>query len=217
MNIDIQIIRDSFELTKPIGDQIINRFYENLFLEHPELKEFLSRGDIQKQKEILLNTLVTTIDNLDKPESLSSFLIHLGEKHLNYNMIEMYNDFIGRNFIKTLSQFLGRYWSDELNRQWNEVYKFISLNLKKGAQNKMKNQKQDTSLSEIKIQIPEYLPDHKIEFPYLTNEIKNSLQQAVKTMVMKQIKSEVKKYIDEEIQAINLMNPEEILEKAFQE
>ena len=215
MNIDIKLIRESFELAKPIGDQIINRFYDNLFLDFPQTKDFFQQVDLPKQKEVLLNALVTTVDNLDKPESLSLFLLHLGESHLNYGINEKYYDWIGQTFLKTLAQFLGRYWNEALSKQWNEVYQFISKTLKKGAHANINSIKENSKTEEINVIIPSYSLSEKIKMPYLTDDFKHSIQHAVKSVVMKQIKSEVQKYLNEEIQEVMQMSPEELIEKAF--
>ncbi len=215
MNIDIKLIRESFELAKPIGDQIINRFYENLFIDFPQTKDYFHNVDLPKQKEVLLNALVTTVDNLDKQESLSLFLLHLGESYLNYGINDTYYEWIGQTLIKTFSQFLGRYWNENLSQQWTEVYRFISQMLKKGAQANLNSTKEVLKSDEIDLILPEYSISEKIKIPYLTEEIKQSIQNAVKSVVMKQIKSEVQKYIKEEIHDVMKMSPEELIEKTF--
>ncbi len=215
MNIDIKLIRDSFELAKPIGDQIINRFYENLFIDFPQTKDLFQYVDLQKQKEVLLNALVTTVDNLDKQESLSLFLLHLGESYLNYGINDTYYEWIGQTLIKTFSQFLGRYWNERLSQQWFEVYRFISKMLKMGAQANLNSTKEIAKSEEINLILPEFSVSEKIKIPYLTEEIKQSIHNAVKSVVMKQIKSEVQKCIKEEIKEVMQMSAEELIEISF--
>lgn len=215
MKVDINLIRDSFELVKPIGDQIINKFYENLFIDYPQIKDFFKNTDLSKQKEVLLNALVTTIDNLDKTDSLSLFLLHLGESHLNYGTNDEHYEWIEQTLLKTFSHFLGKYWNEELFSQWQEIYRYITKMLKNGAKSTINIAKENEKSNQINLIVPEYSLSDKIEMPYITENIKKTVQQAVKSVILKQIKTEVHKYLEEEIQEIMQMSPEDLIEKAF--
>ncbi|MBX9838247.1 MAG: hypothetical protein K2X69_07995 [Silvanigrellaceae bacterium] len=210
MKMNLILIRECFDLTKPILDQIIHRFYENLFHDFPVSVNLLSPYDLTKQKNTLMNTMITIIDNLDKPKILTKFLIELENKVSKFGVEDFHYDWISQSFLKTFSQFLGRSWSNELNQEWVKVFQFISQIMKQGAEGIMIESENIATQSQQDLNSSNV----KIEMPYLTEEFKSGIKSAVKALVLKQIKVEVEKYLKEELNEIARMSPEELISMA---
>ena len=66
MTLQVQLLRDSFELAKPIADQISQKFYELLFQDYPQAQGLFQQVDMEKQQKALIRSLVFIVDNLEK-------------------------------------------------------------------------------------------------------------------------------------------------------
>lgn len=214
MKINTILIRECFELLKPILDQIVNRFYDNLFLDYPQTKQILTKYDLEKQKKVLLNSLITIIDNLENKDYLSKFFTELNENLQKLPITNLHFDWAAQTFLKTLAQFLGRSWSSDLSHEWGNVFRLIANTLKQGADITMQTEQQTTIVT--KTQEEEILSNAKSEADCLTDEFKQNIQSAVKAIVLKQIRIEVEKYLKEELGEIARMTPEELIAVAIQ-
>jgi len=213
MKINTSLVRECFELIKPILDQIINKFYENLFLDFPQTKTIISKYNLEKQKKVLLNSLITIFDNLENKTSLTQFIIELNLQLSKFPISNEYFDWAAQTFLKTLSQFLGRAWTNELSTEMGQVFHFILDTLKQGA------------LTTMNSETPNAIMPHnhqeniinavKVEADCLTDDFKKNIQNAVKTIVLKQIRIEVEKYLKEELIEISRMTPEELIAVAI--
>ena len=216
MSINVTMIRDSFESAKPIIDQVVARFYENLASDFPESAPLFAKVDMAKQKSALRHSLITAVENLDKPEILTKFLLGLGERHVAYGAVDLHYSWVGQTLLKTFGQFFGAAWTTELCGQWTEVYGVIADVMKKGAlaagaspvrsiSGKDRPTNNDTPALTVAIES---------EIPPLSIAIKEAIRLAVRAAVLKQIKVEVKKWFDEEMRDIARTATEEVVRKA---
>ncbi len=213
MKINTSLVKDCFELIKPILDQIITKFYDNLFLDFPQIKPIILKYNIDKQKKVLLNSLITIFDNLENKTALTQFLIELNLQLAKFPISNEYFDWAAQTFLKTLAQFLGRAWTNDLSSEMGYVFHFILDTLKQGV------------LPSMSIETPNAIMPHtpqdkivnevKIEADCLTEDFKKNIQNAVKTIVLKQIRIEVEKYLKEELIEISRMTPEELIAVAI--
>ncbi len=82
-NAVIERLEASFNLLAPRGEELVDRFYANLFAKHPEVRSMFP-DDMGEQKKKLLASLVLVVQNLRKPEKLADPLKNLGAKHVHY-------------------------------------------------------------------------------------------------------------------------------------
>lgn len=133
--LDVNMLRGSFEKIKPVAEKVSNQFYTNLFSDYPETKILFQKTDILSQKMKLINSLVFIFDHLDKPEKLEKFLTNMGSRHIFYGAKEEHYALVGNTLIKTLGQLLGSEFTPELKEQWILAYSVIESTMKKGAKN----------------------------------------------------------------------------------
>lgn len=133
MSLDINIIRESFEVAKPIADQVATKFYENLFSDYPQAKALFESVDMERQKKQLVGGLVKIVDSLDKPEELTKYLKASGKRHVGYGTQEEHYPLVGNTLIKTFAHFFGDQWTQELQDQWVMAYDFIAQTMIEGA------------------------------------------------------------------------------------
>lgn len=216
MSINVAIIRESFETAKPLADQIMIQFYENLFTDFPASKPLFSKVDMKNQQLALLKSLVTAIDNLDNPDTLIKYLLGLGERHARYEVEDYHYDWVGQSLLKTFGQFLGAKWTDELREQWTEVFGVLAQVMKKGAKNAVCKKVTPIGIKD-RANTKDNPTEHwslDSEIPPLSDELKETIRLAVKDVVRRQIKAEVKKWLEEEMREIARMSPEDLLRKA---
>ena len=133
MNLNIPLLKKSFEKAKPLGVEITNKFYEFLFNDYPQVKPLFKNSDFSKQKMNLLNSLVYIVDHLEKPEELSTYLKDMGRRHVRYGTEEGHYPAVGKTLLKTFAHFFGEDWTEELNREWSNAYTLITKWMVEGA------------------------------------------------------------------------------------
>ena len=79
----IERLESSFNLLAPRAEELVDRFYANLFAKHPEFRSMFP-DDMAEQKKKLLASLVLVVHNLRKPEKLADPLKNLGSRHVGY-------------------------------------------------------------------------------------------------------------------------------------
>ena len=123
--IQIQLIEESFAAVAPQGEALVERFYQRLFEDYPEVKPMFS-SDAQAQQKKLLGALVLVVQNLRKPEKLMPALEQLGLKHVDYGALPAHYQAVGGTLLKTLGEFAGDLWGSELEDAWATAYGLIS-------------------------------------------------------------------------------------------
>jgi hemoglobin-like flavoprotein len=231
MSIDVHAIRSSFELVKPIADQVVNLFYEILFTDYPAAKPLFAQVDMPKQKRALIGSLVTAVDNLDKPDPLIKFLLGLGERHAGYGAKEIHYDWVGASLLKSFRLCLGEHWNADLESQWAEVYGIMAEAMKAGARSAkskvrpiqrepaqatprepQSNGATNGTSANVGVSLPD--SDQLPNSVKLSDAVKQHIQSSVDAIVQALIKAEVKRCFDERMQQISQMSPEELVKKA---
>ena len=220
MAINITLVRSSFELVKPVANLVADRFYEVLFEDFPAAKELFVAVDMPKQKNALIGSLVAAVNNLDKPEVLTKFLLNLGANHSQYGVEDIHYQWVGQSLIKALSQCLGSQWTQEVENQWVELYGIIAEAMKAGAA-RTKTQRVRLVQSEgTSQQNTQSLPKEPLSslsslsslaLPEGTKQhIRAMVHQAVEAL----IQAEIRQCMSEQIDRIAKMTPDELIKRA---
>ncbi len=128
----IQVVRDTFALVRPIAPQAAELFYMNLFAADPALQG-LFRGDMQQQGERLMAMIGNAVGLLERPHVLMPVLRTLGARHAGYGVVDGQYDTVGGALLKTLEQGLGAAFTPEARMAWTACYSFIAEAMKAGA------------------------------------------------------------------------------------
>ena len=134
--IQMQLIEESFAAVAPQGEALVERFYQHLFKDYPEVKPMFTSDPKQQQKK-LLNSLVLVVQNLRKPEKLVPALEQLGVRHLDYGTQSAHYPAVGGTLLKTLEEFAGDLWGSELEEAWATAYGIISQVMIQSAEEKV--------------------------------------------------------------------------------
>lgn len=130
---NVQLIKDSFELAKPIATEVIDKFYETLWSSFPESKPLFANVDMTRQKKALLGSLVYIVDHVDNPAKLIPYLKKMGARHVGYGTKDAHYRWVGESLLSTFKFFFKEKWTTELHNNWVDAFNFISEKMIEGA------------------------------------------------------------------------------------
>jgi hemoglobin-like flavoprotein len=133
MALDIQMLRDSFEMVVARQPALVARFYDILFERYPQSRALFGRNSRPNQEKMLTGALVAVMDHLDDAPWFSSTLAALGAKHRDYGVTEVMYEWVGECLLATLAEVAGPDWTPALAAQWTEAYTTIAANMIAGA------------------------------------------------------------------------------------
>ncbi|WP_213953704.1 globin family protein [Variovorax sp. dw_954] len=121
----VQLVRDSFALVRPIAPQAAALFYGHLFDADPSLRA-LFRGDMVHQGERLMTMIGSAVGLLGKPDVLMPVLRNLGARHVGYGVVDAHYATVGGALLLTLEQGLGDAFTPEVREAWTAMYGIVS-------------------------------------------------------------------------------------------
>jgi hemoglobin-like flavoprotein len=119
---DVQLLRDTLELTLAKDDTFPTRFYERLFDAHPEVRALFHRSTPGAQNKLFAQKLVALVDHVDDPAWLGRELGTLARNHASYGVTAAMYPWVGEALVATLREACGEAWSDEAERAWTQAY-----------------------------------------------------------------------------------------------
>lgn len=133
MTLQIELLETSFQAIAPCGEAFVTAFYERLFTHFPQTRAFFASTDMKEQRKKLLGALALVIQNLRKPEVLTSALKGLGQRHVNYGVRPEYYPIVGGVLLETFADFLGERWTPAYHDAWAQAYEAVCAIMLEGA------------------------------------------------------------------------------------
>src|SRR6266566_3738537 len=133
MALQIELLESSFQALAPCGEAFVTAFYERLFTRFPQTRAFFASTDMKEQRKKLLGALALVIQNLRKPEVLTSALKGLGHRHVSYGAGPEHYPIVGAILLETFADFLGERWTRADHDAWAEAYEAVSAIMLEGA------------------------------------------------------------------------------------
>jgi len=125
MALDVNLLRNSFDLVLLRNPELTARFYEILFERYPQVRPMF-RSERRKQQEAMLaQALLAVVEHLDDPAWLTSTLGALGSKHVGYGVTREMYDWVGDALLRTLAEAAGADWTPRHQEQWAAAYGVI--------------------------------------------------------------------------------------------
>jgi len=125
MTLQIELLETSFQAIAPRGEAFVTAFYERLFTNYPQTRAFFASTNMKEQRKKLLGALILVIQNLRKPEVLTSALQGLGQRHVNYGVRPEHYPIVGTILVETFADFLGDDWTPTYQDAWAQAYEAI--------------------------------------------------------------------------------------------
>lgn len=150
MNVNISLIRESFQALKPHVDEFTERFYLELFTRHPEAKPLFDGANMRKQRKALAASLAHIVDFWEDRNHLEDYLYKMGARHVKYSAEEAHFGLVAEALLATFEFFFEKQWTEELKANWIGVYQFAQMHMARGmADERLKTPQPLPSLDEI--------------------------------------------------------------------
>jgi hemoglobin-like flavoprotein len=133
MALDVETLEESFDLVAPQGDDLIRRFYDNLFEAAPAVQPLFAHVDMEGQRQALLNMLVVLRESLRDLDDIVPDLEDLGARHAQYGATAEHYPVVGEVLIGTMSEVAGDAWKPEYTSAWQEAYGIVQGVMLAGA------------------------------------------------------------------------------------
>jgi len=133
MTLQIELLETSFQAIAPSGEAFVTAFYERLFTSFPATRAFFASTDMKEQRKKLLGALALVIQNLRKPEVLTSALKGLGQRHVAYGVRPEHYPIVGAVLLETFSDVLGERWTRAYHDAWADAYGVVCAIMLEGA------------------------------------------------------------------------------------
>jgi hemoglobin-like flavoprotein len=133
MTLQIELLESSFQEITPCGEAFVRTFYERLFTSFPQTRAFFASVDMKEQRKKLLGALALVIQNLRKPEVLTSALQGLGQRHAAYGVRPEHYPIVGAVLLDTFADVLGERWTPTYHNAWAEAYGVVCTIMMEGA------------------------------------------------------------------------------------
>ena len=133
MGLDVDALRESFELVVSRSPALTHRFYEILFKRYPAVKPLFGGNAAAKQEEMLTRALVSVLEHLEDAPWLKETLMALGAKHIDDGVTEDMYGWVAECLLATLAEVAAAEWTPRVESAWKDAYRAISGLMRAGA------------------------------------------------------------------------------------
>ena len=133
MNLDLEALETSFDVVAPRGDELMDEFYRGLFEAAPAVMPLFADTDLQRQKTMLLGTLVLLRKSMSDLNAIVPKLRELGARHVAYGAQPEHYPVVGEVLIAAMATIAGAAWRSEHERAWREAFGIVAGAMLDGA------------------------------------------------------------------------------------
>jgi nitric oxide dioxygenase len=133
MTLDLDALETSFDVVAPRGDELMDVFYERLFIAAPAVRPLFADTDLRRQKGMLLSTLVLLRNSLRNLDAIVPALRGLGARHVAYGARPEHYPLVGEVLIASMAQVAGAAWRPEHERAWAAAFAVVAGVMCEGA------------------------------------------------------------------------------------
>jgi len=126
IGLEADILRSSFNLLAPQVNDVISRFYDELFARFPAVKPMFANTTKAKQTKMLVAALKLVIGNLDKPDKLIPVLQEMGKRHQIYGSVPEHYGAVAETLLDAMKEFAGKAWTNEVHQAWADALNLVA-------------------------------------------------------------------------------------------
>ncbi len=130
--VQIQLIRDSWQRVIPMKVKAAELFYGRLFELDPVVKP-LFRGKLDFQGDKLMTTLNVVVNSLDDLAEIEAMLQAMGKRHIIYGVEAAHYETVGAALLWVLEQGLQEHFTEEVAEAWSIAYGLIATTMIEAA------------------------------------------------------------------------------------
>ncbi len=127
----VDLLETSFALLSPCGGELVSRFYDTLFVRHPELISLFSETDRDAQRSKLLAALQLVVNSLRHPATLDKALRALGVRHFRYGARPEHYSMVIEVLMEVMAEMAGRQWTPEVQQAWQGALDYVTQSMLK--------------------------------------------------------------------------------------
>lgn len=124
----IEIVKATVPVLEEHGTAITSVFYQNMFVEHPELLDIFNKTNqkLGRQQTALATTVLAAAKHLEHLEVLLPQVTEISHKHRALQILPEHYPIVGKHLIGAIKQVLGEAANDDIIDAWTEAYDEIA-------------------------------------------------------------------------------------------
>jgi hemoglobin-like flavoprotein len=133
MALDIELLRENFNLVLEKSPNLTTRLYEILFERYPQVKPLFARRSPAAHERMVTQALIAVVNNLEDTKWLHDTLFALGARHVNYGLTDEMYGWAGSALLLALAEASGDAWTPRVEDAWVQAYDIIVQMMLEGA------------------------------------------------------------------------------------
>jgi hemoglobin-like flavoprotein len=133
VSLQVAILEESFDLVVPRAEKLVDRFYERLFTNAPEVRPFFAGTDGSRRRKLLLGALALLRQSLDELGRIGPTLRALGIHLATYGVRPEHYPIFGAALLVALAEVGGYEWRDRYTRAWADAYVLVQETMLSGV------------------------------------------------------------------------------------
>ncbi len=128
-----RLLRESWELIRPISRDVAVSFYDRLFERNPAIARLFVGTDILAQRDKFMVMLGEIVRMIDRPEILARAAGDSGRRHVGYGVRDQDYADVGVALLCALEENLGDAYTPAIGDAWREAYALLSEIMRRAA------------------------------------------------------------------------------------
>ena len=129
LGLDVEILETSFAALAPQADDLVKRFYEELFKRYPGVKPLFKNTTPAKQRKKMVAALSLLVNSLRKPDELVPVLQQMGERHEVYGAEADHYTVVADTLLDVMAEFAGDLWTTEVKNAWQAALDTVATTM----------------------------------------------------------------------------------------
>jgi len=124
----IETIKSTIPALAEHGEAITKRFYEMMFVDHPELKHVFNQANQKQgtQPRALANTVYAAAQYIDNLEAIVPVVKQIAHKHRSMQIKPEQYPIVGKYLLLAIKEVLGDAATDDIIESWAKAYHLIA-------------------------------------------------------------------------------------------
>ncbi|WP_100334181.1 NO-inducible flavohemoprotein [Bacillus alkalisoli] len=124
----IEIVKSTVPVLAEHGEAITKRFYEMMFMNHPELLNVFNHANQKqgKQPRALANTVYAAAQYIENLEAIIPVVKQIAHKHRSLEIKAEQYPIVGKHLLLAIKDVLGEAATDEIIDAWGKAYGVIA-------------------------------------------------------------------------------------------
>ncbi|MBP2280467.1 nitric oxide dioxygenase [Psychrobacter sp. PL19] len=124
----LEIVKATVPVLEEHGNAITTVFYQNMFVEHPELLDIFNETNqkLGRQQTALATTVLAAAKHLEHLAVLLPQVTQISHKHRALQILPEHYPIVGKHLIGAIKEVLGEAANDDIINAWTEAYDEIA-------------------------------------------------------------------------------------------